>query len=256
MNFANAKEWRDSWQGAIGEWRDKKPIRAALLAFDELGGTEDDRAKTLGRIAIACLHAMQYKKGSDPGEMYRKKLSVQRKGVSQLSAAARTLAKACQRGDRAMLWALPGSNNDLKVSLGRPHDDQTVDVLKMGGAWFSELEQTLKSKLPELHGGPFFERFTAGNLHFEKAIAVGRKIEVSTMLAFELTFYLRMFTAGRAGDILQTAQPMPTDGKPCPAIVASFCSATLTTDLDNRQVTDRLRKLPTGIGLMPWPIAE
>lgn len=256
MSFATAKEWRDSWPGEFGKWRDKAGTRQALTEFDKLKGSEDDRAKTLGRIATACLSAMQYRPERDPGEIYRKKLAAQRKGLSQLSTAARTLAKACERGDTAMMWALPGGNNDLSASLGRPHDGQSIDVLKIGHAWFSELENTLKNKLPELHGGPWFHRFTAGNLHFKEAISVGRKIEVSTMLAFELAFYMRMFTEGRAGDVLQSAQTMPTDGKPCYSIVALFCNTTLKTEISDKQLTSRMGKLPAGIGLMDWPKAE
>lgn len=256
MGFVTAKDWRTAWPGAAGKWRDKAATRVALSEFDLLTGTEDDKARTLGRVVTASLHAMRYKDEQDPSVMYRKNLIAQRKSVSQLSAAARTLAKACERGDIAMKWALPGGKNDLRVTLDRPNDGRSVDVLEMGRNWFNELETNLKSKFSELHGGPFLKRYTAGNLHFEKAIAVGRKIDVSTMLAFELTFALRLFTAGRACDVTQSAQPMPTSGKPCAALVALFCNAALGTKLDGRQVADRLRKLPADVGLMGWPKAD
>lgn len=256
MSFATAKEWRDTWGGEFGEWRDRASTRKALTEFDKLKGSEDDHAKTLGRIAAACLQAMQYKAERDPGEIYRKKLTRQRKSVANLSAAARTLANACKRGDIAMKWSLPGGGNSLGVRLDRPHDDQLVDVLAMGGEWFSELESNLKNKLPELNGGPFLDRFIAGNLHFEKAIAAGRKIDVPTMLAFELTFYLRLLTGERAGHALQSAERMPSFGKPSPSLVAMFCNSALGTNLEGRQVADRLRKLPIDVGLMTWPNAE
>jgi hypothetical protein len=95
--------------------------------------------------------------------------------------------------------------------------------MKMGAAWFNELEQRLKKEMPELHGGPFLHRFTFGNLHFKAAIEAGRKPEVSTMLAFELVFYLRMFTAGRAADSWQ-----PMLGAAC------GCSTSCTYRADTR----------------------
>jgi hypothetical protein len=251
--YATAKEWRNAWTGEAGRWRDKKATRAALHAFDQINASELDRVRTLKRIADACIDAQHYQPDADPGVKYRRAMSEQRAKVAKLAAAAHTLAKACERADRAMFWSLDGGSNALQVRLARPHDGQLVDVMKMGAAWFNELEQGLKKKMPELHGGPFFDRFTIGNLHFDAAIEAGRKPKVSTMLAFELVFYLRMFTAGRAADSWQVGQDMPKDGEPHHQLAAMFCNATLGSQLDDEQVRDRLRKLPPGIGLKPWP---
>jgi len=215
--------------------------------------------RTLERIATACLNAQRYKPDADPGENYRQAMSLQRDKRKSLAAAALTLAKACEREDRAMAWALPGGDNALQVRIarqsraGEPVTGDPVDVLKMGAAWFNELEQRLKVKMPELDGGPFLKHFTIGNLIFQKPIKAGRPIDVSTMLAFELVFYLHMFTAGRAADAWQVGQDMPKDGKPRYKLAAMFCNATLGSQLDELQVNDRLRKLPPGVGLMPWP---
>ena len=255
MSYATAKEWRDAWTGEAGRWRDKKATRAALQAFDRINASELDRVRTLKRIADACIDAQHYQPDADPGVKYRRAMSEQRHKtkLANLAAAAHTLAMACERADRAMFYALPGGDNALQVRLARPHDDQLVDVMKMGAAWFNELEQRLKKEMPELHGGPFLHRFTFGNLHFDAAIEAGRKPEVSTMLAFELVFYLRMFTAGRAADSWQVGQDMPKDGEPCYKLAAMFCNATLGSQLDDGQIEDRLRHLSPGIGLQPWP---
>jgi hypothetical protein len=251
--YATAKEWRNAWTGEAGRWRDKKATRAALHAFDQLNASELDRMRTLKRIADACIDAQRYKPDADPGVNYRLSMSEQRDKVANLAAAAHTLAMACERADRAMLWSLDGGSNALQVRLARPHDGQLVDVMKMGAAWFNELEQRLQTEMPELHGGPWYHHFTVGNLHFDAAIKAGRKIDVSTMLAFELVVYLRMFTAGRAGDIRSSKQRMPTYGKPCNELAALFCNATLGSHVTGKQIADRLRKLPPGVGYTSWP---
>ncbi len=256
MDFATAHEWRNSWFAEWGAFRDKPATRKAMTAFDELKGSERDRCITLNRIMGACFSAMKYKPESDPGHEYRSEMAAQRKAVASLAKAARVLAKACERDDRAMVWALPGGANVLGVKLTRPNDGHETPICKMGAAFFSELESSLTGKLPELNGGPFMSRFTLGNLHFEKPLKAGRPVEVASMLAFELAFYLRMFTEGRAGDVLQTAQPMPKDGKPCAQVIAAFCNAALATSLSTEQVTDRLGKLPLDVGLCSWPEAE
>lgn len=211
---------------------------------------------TLERIAGACLHAARYDPSRDPGILYRKDLVRQRERLSQLERAAHVLAKACERRDKALIWCLPGGLNSLEVRLSRPHDGRRVDILDMGAAWFSELEEKLKGEFPELHGGPWLHRFTVGNLHFDKPVQAGRPIDVCTMLAFELTIYLRMLTAGKGHYIRSTGQRMPDCGKPCGHVVALFCNATLGTRLDTRRVADRLRKLGRGVKWIQWPEVE
>ena len=256
MPFATTNEWRSSWRGEWGEFRDKTATRKAMTVFDALKGTEIDRMRTLQRIMTACLSAKLYDPELDPGQKYRSAIAAQRKSMQSLAAAARVLAKACERNDKAMMWALPGGLNDFGVSLKRPHDGRTTPICEMGAAWFSELENTLSGKLPELNGGPFFYRFTVGNMHFEKPVKAGRPIGVVSMLAFELAFYLRMFTAGRASDSWADGQRMPIDGKPCTAVIAAFCKASLGSSLSARQVAYRLNKLPTDAGLIGWKKVE
>lgn len=261
MGYASAAEWRASWDGELGTWRDKRATRHAMKSFDGLGGTELDKYRTLRRIASACMAAMSYARERDPGAVYRARIAVEQKPPRReaLWRAAHVLARACERGDKAMIYSLTGGANELAVKLTRPHDGQTVPVLAMGAAWFRELESNLAGKLPELDGGPFFHRFTIGNLHFDRPISAGRPVEIASMLAFEIEFYLRMFTAGRAGDLWSAGQRMPTDGRPCHQVAANFCNATLKkTALDGQQVADRLRKLRMrgGVGLIPWTYAD
>lgn len=265
MAFATAKEWRSSWKDTWGKFRDEPATRDAMAQFDALKGSEHHRMRTLMRIMPACLSAREcaksvkaqkkkaYKIELDPGQKYRDENAAQKKVVHRLAAAAQVLAKACERNDRAMLWALPGGVNDLGVALQRPHDGKETPICEMGAAWFNELKNKLSGKLPELHGGPFYHRFTLGNMHFENPLAAGRPVELASMLAFELAFYLRMFTAGRAGDSTQNAQTMPNDGKPCTPVVAAFCSAALGEPFSAREITARLSKLPKSVGLIGWP---
>lgn len=254
--FSSVREWISSWSGDLALWRDHQETQSALKKFDALGGTEKDRYLTIARMASACQNARQYQPDTDPGQIYRNRLAHQRTQLDALARAARVLAKACERGDRAMVYALPGGANRLSVRLTRPHDGATTAIQEMGAAWFSELEQRILGTIPELHGGPFWHRFTVGNLHFERPLRSGRPIEVTSMLAFELSFYLRMFTAGRARDIKQSAQRHPRYGKPCCHIVADLCNATLGANLDAKMIGDRLRKLPPDVGLIEWPKRE
>lgn len=256
LSFLTAKEWRSSWSGDWATWRDKPATRKAMDCFDQLGGSEMDRYITLNRIVPACLQAMRYEPKHDPGQKYRDKLATERQTVHELERAARTLAKACERNSQAMKWCLPGGANELGVRLSRPHDGEKIEVQKMGAVWFAELAAALSGTLPELHGGPWFNLFTLGNLHFEKPLKSGRPVEVTSMLAFELAFYLRMFTAGRANNVWSSGQRMPKYGKPCTHVVAAFCNATLNTYTDAKQVADRLRKLPDGVGLIHWQKPE
>lgn len=250
------RKWMAPWEGEWAAWRDRRETQSALEKFEALMGTDRDRIKTIYRIAIACNNASKYQPGKDPGMKYREEMSHQRDRTRQLAEAAHLLAKACERDDRALFWALPGGTNPLSVRLSRPHDGASTPIHQMGAAWFTELEQRILGKIPELHGGPFWHRFTVGNLHFERPLRSGRPIEVASMLAFELSVYLRMFTAGRAGDLTYTGQRQPSDGKPCCHVIAEFCNATLSTNFDASMIGDRLRKLPRDVGLIEWPKGE
>lgn len=255
LRFATVEEWRAAWAGEWARWRDQPATRNAMASFDELGGNDLDRCITLERIAEACLHAVRYDPSQDPGVIFRKRMAWQRKRLAELARAATTLAKSCERREEAMMWAISmARDNALQVDFARPHDGRTVEIRDMGAAWFGALANAFKGTMPELHGGPFFYRFTVGNLHFDKPVQAGRPIHVSSMLAFELTLYLRMLTAGRARDVAYAGQRINKDmGNPCSHVVAAFCNAALGTQLDGRQVADRLRRLGRGVKRMPWP---
>lgn len=253
MGFETAKDWRNSWGGELARWRDRPATRKAWKLFDALEGTEKDRYLTINRIVQACHGAMHFRPKDDPGLRYREEMARQRRELHKLATAARVLRRACERNDAAMMWLLPGGTNQMGVTLSRPPSLERAPVCEMGAAWFGELDKRLREPLPQLHGGPFLHRFTIGNLHFERALEQpGRPPSLETMLAFDLTFRLRKFTAGRAGDITSFAQKMPRDGRPCFDVVAAFCNATLGTNLSGVQIADRLRRLPADVGLMPW----
>ena len=120
MTFSTVKEWRAAWDVEWAAWHDKPATRKALDGFDALGGSEHHRYITLSRIASASLQAMHYDPARDPGQKYREQMARQRGQVGTLATAANTLAKACERGDRAMMWALPGGGNELGARLSRP----------------------------------------------------------------------------------------------------------------------------------------
>ncbi|TFZ00623.1 hypothetical protein EZ313_19415 [Ramlibacter henchirensis] len=222
-------------------------------------GIERDRCITLLRIGTACLSAERYDATKDPGRTYRKELAAQRERVEHLRAAANMLAKACDRGDRAMFWGLPGGNNPAQAELSGPADGGSRSYLELGHAWFNELAETLGDQIPELNGEGFWHLHTDGNLYFDSPLPLqGPPRKVATMLAFELTIYLRMFTAGRATDAVNTPLGMPKDGKPCGHVVASFCNATLNTEFDSQTVESLLKNsgLASSARLISWPEPE
>lgn len=132
----------------------------------------------------------------------------------------------------------------------------SIPVHENAARFFGALERSLSGKLPEVHGGPFVGRFTVGNLWYQGPIGPRRPIEPVTMLAFEIAFYLRMHTAARAQDSWQTAQAMPSDGRPCMPVVAAFCTAALGVPVYAGKLGDRLRKLSRDVGLGEWPQPE
>ena len=240
METSHSPDWVEWWRD--DRWKSKPRAREALRLLQSLEGTERDRHITAVRAVTCCFRAVAYTPAKDPGRVYRQRMKEQRNTAKSLARAANTLAKACERGDAAILWA-------IRWPLGK----QPIRSATLAGAWLQGLAENLEGKLPELHGGPFLHRYTIGNMHRDKPIREGARTTVAAMLAFELTFYLRMHMAGRAGDAWQAAAKMPTDGKPCANIVAAFVNAVLGGTRDRREVADLISKIPRDVGLMPWP---
>ena len=241
----------ETWQ----LWCDKSKTRKAIALLDALGRTKNEQGNTWRRVAYACYHAMHYKPNTDPGVLYRQRMAEQRLKAKRLAGAARMLAKSCERGDPAMLWAIDAGDPAVLngATLTRPGSTQAMPVLQMAGPWFSELARLLEGRLPEVHGGNFTLWFTIGNMLRDKPIRAGARTKVATMLAFELTFCLRMHTAGRAMDSTQLAQTMPKDGKPSGDVVAAFVNAAFNLTLDRKQIADLVASIPADVGLISWP---
>ncbi len=235
------------------DWSNKPATQTALNKFKEIVGDTRSITITQKRIVIACFNAAHYKPEHDPGEKYRKAIQEEKNRITNLKKAARVLAQSAERNDIALSWAHEIADNASGVRITRyDHSEPKAHHLVMHD-YFAELEKALKGKLPEIDGGPFLYKFTKGNLIFDKPISRGRKVTAETMLAYELSFYLRMHTAGRAEDSIQNGQRMPDDekGDPCFPIVAAFCNAVFENGWDAKQIGDNVRDLKK-VGLTDW----
>jgi hypothetical protein len=228
--------------GPFGPWWertcDTKAGRKALQEFDSIRGAEvRGDAATLWRIANACYFASTYDSRHDPGELYRKQVREARSKLGGMARAARVLKNGFGSGVPGVGWALVAACGELK----------------MWAAFFGSLEMSLNGRLPELHGGPFFHRFTVANLHFNKPRTSGAPLKPETPLLFELTTELRHMSAGRPGHVWQTGAPMPSDGRPNYAVSCAFVKAALGVELTDAQAKSRLRSLPADVGRCRWP---
>jgi hypothetical protein len=233
-------------------WKDKVTTRHAMQLLDDVGGTKEDLCITRWRVVMACFEAAQYKPELDPGKLYRDKISEAKRQIAQLARAARVLAQSAKNKHTGLMWATAWAEADSGVRLARIEPEGKMEVTEIAERYFKSLETALRGRLPELSGGPFFHRFTIGNLHFEQPISSGRPVTVATMLAFELAYHLRRHTVGHADHILQNGALMPNGGDPSFPVVAAFCNATLDTLLDYRQTGDNVRKLKNA-SLIRWP---
>lgn len=245
------KIWHDTWL--------KKPETIeAIRLLEAQSGSSEDHAITRVRIFDACNNAAHYDAAKDPGKMYREEMAAQKRAQDKLRRAAHVLACASRRGDTAMQYAFPiGSESNVRLCV--LEGDRRMDAREMLSLWFAELEANLEGKLLELDGGPFLNNFTVGNLLFAKSKrGAGAPTSVATMLAFELTIYLRWLTAGRASGMKQRPELMPEYGNPCESVVHAFMAATLGTSIDSQStVSDLLRRgLPKGTGLVAWSRAS
>lgn len=247
MNRVNdMRKWYQDWS--------KKP--ATVTALEEFKAIEADVRSidiTHERIAIACFNAAHYKQELDPGQIYREKIRVEKKKLKQLQNAVHILALSAGRNEKGLMWACEIAESTSGVRITRKEKPEPMALNLVVEKYFSHLEEALKDKLPELDGGPWLKKFIIGNLIYDKAISRGRKVTAETMLAFELAFYLRMHTAGRAEDSYMTGQPMPDDGDPCYPVVGGFCNAVfdLQGEWDPKQIGDNVRDLKY-VGLTRW----
>lgn len=252
------------------DWCKKPATTTALDGFRAIDSDARSIDITQVRIVRACFNAAHYKLELDPGEIYRAEIAKQRREMPKLQKAAKTLAEAALQNHRGLDWAsaiavynsglciAPISQSELDLIDANPAANIHINREPRNGHlgmydYFSHLEKALKGKLPEIHGGPFTYKSSKGNLSFNKHISRGKKITTETMLAFELAFYLRMHTAGRADDGWQNGQSMPDDGNPCFHIVALFCDAVfdLKGNYEPNQIGDKVRDLKNA-GLTEW----
>jgi len=236
------------------DWSSKEDTHRALQVFKQkIGGTDAHIDITKRRIITACFNAAHYKPDNDPGEDYRSKIQDEKNRIDDLAKAAGVLARSAWRNDIALSWAHDIADNASGVRITRyDHSEPKAHHLVMHD-YFSQLETALKGKLPEISGGPFLHQFTRGNLVYDDAISVGKPLSAETMLAYELTFYLRMHTAGRAEDGLQDGQRMPiNEGKPRFNIVAHFCHAVFGNGFDSKRISYAVGDIQSHVGLFAW----
>lgn len=234
------------------DWSKTPATQTALNLFKDIGITGDNvNIITQERIVIACFNATHYNAKNDPSEIYRDKIRAEKKKIKQLQNAAHILAISAGHNDRALSWAHDIADDKSGVRITRKDHSTPKEHHLVMQDYFLQLEIALGGKLPELNGGPFKHRFTVGNLISDKAISRGRKITAETMLAFEIAFYIRMYTAGRATDGWQYGQGMSDDGNPCFPVVASFCNAVFGSGWDGKQIGDNVRDLKN-MGLKSW----
>jgi hypothetical protein len=240
---ASARDLRARWTGSWALWRDQLAVRKALVKFDALGGADEDRAISQERIVRASLIAARYDLGKDPGEMHRSRMVVERSRLPSLATAARVLANACDRRDYALVLAM---GDDAPDVFGN-------DMASQLGSRLRALARNLEGPLPQVHECAHWRHHCIGNLRYTKPIMAGQRVDVATMLAFELAVCLRNLTAGSVG--ADVCAPMPKHGKPCVALVAEFVNAALGTDLTGHHVKYRLSGLPGDVWLAGWPDA-
>lgn len=182
------------------EWRDGSAARKALKLLADIGGKETHIDITRERVARACFSAYSYQPQIDPGEIYRNKVQAEKKLKGMLARSARILALSSKRNDKSLSWAMSIAETSSGAGIRRSGTHKPMPQNLVVAEYFSQLAAALNEPLPELDGGPFLEKFTVGNLIFDKAITSGRPVTTATMLAFELAFYFRMHTAGYAED--------------------------------------------------------
>lgn len=249
-------------------WSIQKKKPDTIKALDKFYGLTDkyrtnpcnegDSNQTLYRIVNACYQAAHYDPQKDQGVIYREKIKTENDQREELAEAALVLAMSAKRGDKSLSWAMQIAEEKSGVRVTRKDHSEKMALNAVARKYFSALSDALIGKLPELDGGPFLHRFTIGNLTFDKPLGgAGSPIETVSMLAFELTFYLRMYTAGRATDSLQNGQKMTdatgtTEGKPCAGVVAAFCNATLGTEVTEINIKNRLKQIPKLAGITDW----
>lgn len=251
-----APTFADWWMA----WIDSQAGRAALRTFDRARGPGRDALEaadaalvTLWRLARACYFAATYNRSLDPGETFRAEVrQVNREIRPALADAATVLAEGFSLRRPGLEWALDAAS--VRAGVGSRRKEPRP-MAGMWGEFFAALAAALRDPLPELDGGPYFHRFTIGNLHFEAPKATGRPVALDTLLLFELVFSLRQWSLGRARDVRSAGQRMPgvRGARSHYGIAAAFCWATLGESVDSEQVRMRLRELPKDVGLIPWP---
>lgn len=240
----------DWWRG----WLDRPAGRKALQAFDDTRRKgpdhgDDDAIRVLCSVARACYYAATFDRERDPGADYRARLAAARLGLDDLADAAARLQRGFGAGHPGLGWALGKAAARAEVG---SWSDQRREIEPQWAQFFGALADALSNPLPELHGGPWFHLYTAGNLHYPTPRS-GRPISVDTMLSFELMFHLARWRCGGIGGAWSAGQRLTLDERPAWSLAAALVNATLPVDLAGEQVRDRIRSLPTDVGLMPWP---
>jgi len=217
----------DTW---YQDWSKTEAAIFAMSKFKEITGADINVNHS---IIIACFNAAHYDAELDPGALYRKEMQEEKHRKKDLLKAVRVLARNAKLDSTALKWAdmFADAASGVRITRRVRDGEDKANHLVMYD-YFSQLEIALEGDLPEINGGPFLNKFTIGNLIFDKPIGAGPPIAVETLLAFELAFYMRMHTAKCDGR--QNAQHMPEYGDPCFGAVAAFCFATFPHNGDKQ----------------------
>ena len=250
-------EFSDWWR----KFRLSKEGGDALRAFDALTrqeASEDAALCLLISMASdgfeAVRYAVQLRTAVDSGAAWRRDAADTRERLPTLADAADNLARGLRARRLGVEWALEAAMNRTRI--GSLNTEYQRRLHTMWAEFFGVLADELRKPLPEVHGGPYLGRFTAGNLLYPRAIEDGRPVTTETMLAFGLAFHVRRWRLGRIHlDSWQPGQTMPRVAMPREGwqTVAAWVRAVLSCELDANQLRDRIRELPSGVGLMPWP---
>lgn len=271
------------WASFIASKRGMDALRsfesARSKVRDRTSGSVNNDVTTLWRLARACHGAINWSKQQDPGNRYRGRIASARRGRERLAYHARQLANGFEGWPPGLHWALRSAalragvgdirdklRKELKALPARVPEaeraksaawlrlDEKRSIAVMWPTFFRNLAEELRKKLPEIDGGPWLHLYTIGNLHYSKRIE-GHVPDLTTMLAFELTFYLRRWSLGQADHVWASGTRMPKGGKPHNDVAASFINAVLILrpQLTGEHLGNRLKRLPRDIGLIAWP---
>jgi hypothetical protein len=202
-------------------------------------------SSALARIVIACFKAAHYDEKSDRNKIYRDKIRADQKKLATLARAAKVLKNATAKSNSGMTWALTHASLNSGMYLA-DRNNESLDINLSHEKYFTELEEALRNKklVFTTPFSPYIPELSKGNITYlnKKPITKGKTVDAESMLAFEITFYLRWLTANQIRFLINST--MPEYGNPHYNVVAAFCHAVfIDTSWDAKQIGDKVRDL-------------